>query len=394
MNTLLDLVQLPMEERNARGLMHTPREIAQQPETWLQTLQVFQQEQSRLIKFLDEVGIRAPLEQRPIVVLIGAGTSDYIGQALTLLLRRHWGCEVQACASTDLLPILDSYIILGRKYLWISFSRSGDSPEGVALLEEAERRYPDVAHLVVTCNPDARMKSICDRMPRADAVVLDDAVNDRSLAMTSSFTNMIVFGHCLAHAWSIQEYERIAQQLSAAGETMLLEGYPLAAGLASRNFPRACFVGTGPLAAVARESALKVLEMSAGRIKTMAETTLGLRHGPMAALDEQTLFICFVSGETQGLGYAVDLLREVAAKQITARRIAVGPAGAKTALAPYCDAYLSVNADVSDEYRSVLDVLFGQMLGLCASIANDLKPDSPSPDGIINRVVQDFAIYR
>jgi tagatose-6-phosphate ketose/aldose isomerase len=394
MNTLLDLVQLSTEEQNARGLMHTPREIAQQPETWLQTLRVFQREQSRVVKFLDELGIRGPLEQRPIVILIGAGTSDYIGQALTLLLRQHWGCEVQACASTDLLPILDSYIIAGRKYLWISFSRSGNSPEGVALLEEAEHRYPDIAHLVVTCNSNARMKSICERMQRAQAIVLDDAVNDRSLAMTSSFTNMIVLGHCLAHAWSIHEYEWIAQQLREAGETVLLEGYALAASLASRKFPRVCFIGTGSLAAVAKESALKVLEMSAGRIKTMAETTLGLRHGPMAALDEQTLFICFVSGGTRGLGYAADLLREVAAKQITARVIAVGPAGAKEALAPYCDGYLTVNAEVSDEYRSVLDVLFGQMLGLCASIANELKPDSPSPDGIINRVVQDFAIYR
>jgi tagatose-6-phosphate ketose/aldose isomerase len=394
MNALLDLVQLPIEERNARGLMHTPQEIAQQPATWIKTLRIFHREQSRLIRFLEEAGLRGPLEHRPIVVLIGAGTSDYIGQALTLLLRQHWQCEVQACASTDLLPILDSYIISGRKYLWISFSRSGDSPEGVALLEEAERRYPGIAHLVVTCNPDARMKLICERMQSAHAVVLDDATNDRSLAMTSSFTNMMVLGHCLAHAWSIHEYERIAPQLSAAGETVLLEGYPLAASIASRNFPRACFIGTGPLAAVARESALKVLEMSAGRIKTMAETTLGLRHGPMAALDEQTLFICFVSGATRGMGYAVDLLREVAAKQITAQTIVVGPAGTMPVLAPYCDAYLSVNADVSDEYRSVLDVLFGQMLGLCASIANDLKPDSPSPDGIINRVVQDFAIYR
>src|ERR1700758_2586176 len=101
MNALLDLVQLPIEERNARGLMHTPQEIAQQPATWIKTLRIFHREQSRLIRFLEEVGLRGPLEHRPIVVLIGAGTSDYIGQALTLLLRQHWHCEVQACASTD-----------------------------------------------------------------------------------------------------------------------------------------------------------------------------------------------------------------------------------------------------------------------------------------------------
>lgn len=394
MNTLESLLQLPLEHREERGLLHTPKEIAQQPETWIQTFKAFQREALGIRKFLDEVGVRDSLQQRPIVVLIGAGTSDYIGQALILLLRQQWGCEVVAYASTDLLPNLDWYMIPDRNYLWISFSRSGDSPEGVALLEEAATRFPKVSHLLITCNPQARMKSICDQVSHAHVVTLDDAVNDRSLVMTSSFTNMLVLGHCLAHIWSIHEYEPIVQRLRLAGQELLLDGFDVATSFANRGYPAVCFVGTGPLAAVAKESALKVLEMSAGKVKTMAETTLGLRHGPMAALDRQTLFVCFVSGESRGFGYASDLLQEVSAKQITGARIAVGPAEAQAGLTPFCDAYLSIATEVSDLYRPVLDVLFGQMLGLCAAIANDLKPDAPSPDGVISRVVQEFAIYR
>ena len=392
--SLLDIVHLPRDEQISRGLLHTPKEIAQQPETWQTTFAIFAREQERLRLFLESVGVTGKPEQRPAVMLVGAGTSDYIGRSLTLLLRQKWGCEVTACASTDLLPNLDEYVVKGRNYLWISFSRSGDSPEGVAVLEQAVERYPEIAHLIVTCNPKARMIDICSRHQHAEAIVLDDAVNDRSLAMTSSFTNMVVMGHCLAHAWSLAEYEALLPQLRTAAAALLISGFPLAEKLAGLGLPRLCLVGTGPLAAVATESALKVLEMSAGQVKTMSETTLGLRHGPMAALDPETVFICFVSSDARRIGYAADLMREISTKQITAVRVIAGPQSARTMFDSLCDEYLPIEAELPDAYRPIVDVLLGQMLGLCTSMRYNLKPDSPSPGGVINRVVQEFAIYQ
>ena len=392
--TLHELVQLPRQQQIDRGLLHTPREILQQPDTWQNTFELFRSERERLCNFLQRAGVRALQAQRPTVFLIGAGTSDYIGHALTSLLRQQWGCEVVAYASTDLLPNLDSYVIPHAHYLWISFSRSGDSPEGVAVLEQALERFPTIAHLVVTCNPEAHMIELLRGQSQATAIVLDDAVNDRSLAMTSSFTNMVIMGQCLAHAWSLDSYEPLLQQMRAAADTLLVTAFTLAEELATQRLPRLCLVGTGPLAAVARESALKVLEMSAGQVKTMAETTLGLRHGPMAALDPETLFVCFASGDSRRLGYSADLLREIGSKGIIAQRIAVGPRSVEEQLTPWCETYLPVEAEVSDEYRPVLDVLFGQLLGLCVSIEHGMQPDAPSPGGVISRVVQEFAIYR
>lgn len=325
--------------------------------------------------------------------MIGAGTSDYIGQALVLLLRQSWGCEVLACPSTDLLPNLEDYIVPGRKYLWISFSRSGDSPEGVAVLERAVPLYPEIAHLIITCNADARMIAACKDAAHSCVVVLDAAVNDRSLAMTSSFTNMVVMGHCLAHAWSIEEYQPVLHRLVRAGRELLLSGAEEAERLASRSFSRICLVGAGSLFSVAKESALKVLEMTAGQVKTMSETVLGLRHGPMAALDEQTLFVCFVSQNRRRALYSRDLLREVGEKGITAERIAVGPASEEVEIGPCCESYLSIHDEIPDAYRPALDVIFGQLLGLYCSVSYQLKPDAPSPDGVINRVVQKFGIY-
>jgi tagatose-6-phosphate ketose/aldose isomerase len=391
--SLSSFIDLPVPEQKARGLFFTAHEIAQQPETWGKTLQIFKQNRERICSFLESIGLQNPLESRPVVMLVGAGTSDYIGHALTLLLRQQWGCEVSACASTELLPNLDEYVVPGRRYLWISFSRSGDSPEAVAVVEQAIKLYPGIAHLVITCNAQARLITICKKAEHACAIVLDDAVNDRSLAMTSSFTNMVLMGQCLAHAWSIEEYSPVVERLVRAGREFMPQAEEEAERLSSLGLSRACMVGTGSLASVAKESALKVLEMTAGQMSTMSETVLGLRHGPMAALDAKTLFVCFVSAEERRANYAADLLREIGEKGITAKRIAIGPASAREKIAPFCESYLAVDDGLADAYRPVVDVIFGQLLGFYCSIARGLKPDSPSPAGVINRVVEKFKIY-
>jgi tagatose-6-phosphate ketose/aldose isomerase len=390
---LASFVDLPLEEKKARGLLFTPAEIAQQPETWQTTFNIFEQRQAEIARFLDTAGVRNQLEHRPTVILIGAGTSDYVALALESLLRQKWACEVSSVASTDLLPNMDEYILQGRSYLWISFSRSGDSPEGVAVLERALQLHPSVSHLVITCNAKARMAALCEGVSRACVLVLDDSVNDRSLAMTSSFTNMIIMGHCLANAWSVAEYKPLLRQLIHAGSDLLPRAEKLAETLASRGFARICFLGGGSLASVAKESALKVLEMTAGRVKTMSETILGLRHGPMAALDRETLLICFVSGDTRRVQYARDLLREIGEKRVVGECVAVGFGSAEMDFSRECDLYLPIQIDVDDGYRPVLDVILGQLLGLYCSLAHQLKPDSPSAEGVIHRVVQKFRIY-
>ena len=393
MTSLSSFVALPLDEQQARGLQFTPREIAQQPETWQTTLRIFEQNQLRICAFLEGAAVRGSLDQRPAVILVGAGTSDYIGHALSLLLREKWGCEVFPCASTDLLMNMTEYIVPGRPYLWISFSRSGDSPEGVAVLEQALRLYPHIAHLVITCNANARMIAVTKRASRACVLVLADDVNDRSLAMTSSFTNMVVMGQCLADAWAIDEYQPILAQLAASANDLLVSASQEAEQVAALMLPRACILGSGSLFSVAKESALKVLEMTAGEVKTMAETVLGLRHGPMAALDPHTLLVCFLSSDERRQHYTYDLMQEITAKQITGHRIVIGPVSARERFSSVCDHYSAIHNGIEDLYRPALDILFGQLLGLYSSIARQIKPDAPSPGGVINRVVRDFTIY-
>ena len=121
------------QEKAERGLEHTPREIWQQPHTWSQTYQLCQDRRTELNDVLRRAGIGRGNTSSPTVYLVGAGTSDYTGRALAPLLRRRWSCEVWPIPSTTLLTEFEEFHRPGKEYLWVSFSRSGESPEGVAL---------------------------------------------------------------------------------------------------------------------------------------------------------------------------------------------------------------------------------------------------------------------
>ena len=393
MNPLSELLDLSAAEKSERGLEFTPREIAQQPGTWVGTFDRLQTRCGEISSFLADAGVNGPAKERPTVFLIGAGTSDYIGRSLHHLLRTRWQCEVIPVASTSLLTDFREYLLTEKRYLWMSFSRSGDSPEGVAVLERALAEYPEIGHVLVTCHASGRMSKAVEGRANCLSIVLDDATNDRGLAMTSSFTNMVLAGQILAHAWSLAEYESILRALVGAAEALLPKASALASELARTGYKRACFVGSGGLAGAARECALKLLELTAGKVQTMTQPTLALRHGPMAALNHDTLFVSLISSQTQRRQYELDLLREVGSKDLVGTRVAVATdpdllrADADFVLTP------GTKESIPDLYRPVLDVIFGQLLGLFASIHSGLKPDIPSPDGVISRVVQNIDIY-
>lgn len=393
-SALDQLLDLSGEEKLKRGVVYTPAEIAQQPATWESTYSIFQKRRTELAEFLAGAGFADNTQPKPSVFLIGAGTSDYVGRSLVLLLRRKWKCEVSAVPSTSLLTHMDEWLVPGQRYLWISFSRSGESPEGVAVLEQALLRHPEIHHIVVSCNARGRMLHSAAGKKQAFTIVLDDAVNDRGLAMTSSFSNMVVSGQCMAWVHDPAQYEGILSRLVEAGRTFLPRAADAAAALASRPYAKVCFIGSGALQGVAVESALKVLELTAGKVLTMSESIMGLRHGPMAALDETTLLVAFLSSEEKIFRYEKDLLQELAKKQLAKTRIAVG-GHSELSLDGLAERYLSpeIRTPVPDDCRPPVDILFGQLLGLFFSLRWNLTPDRPSPNGAISRVVQDVMIY-
>jgi tagatose-6-phosphate ketose/aldose isomerase len=370
-----------------QGAEHTAEEIAQQPQTWPGTLALCRQRQNGLRRFL----ANAPGP----VLLAGAGTSDFVGRSLERLLERCWRRQVRAVASTELLTGMDEWVRPEESALCISFSRSGDSSEGVAVMEEMMHRFGGVAHLVITCNADGAMAKLAQGRAGAYALVLDPVTNDRGLAMTSSFSNMVVAGQALGYLEHLDEYETSLQQLTASAQSLLPRAADAAAKLAKSGFKRVCFLGSGELMATAAESALKVQELTAGRIFTMSQSFLGLRHGPLSFIDRQTLVVAYLASDEMTRLYEADLLRELSDKKLGATIAVTGFALPRKVLEAV-EVALELGRPGNsppDSLRPPLDVIFGQLLGLFCSLEAGLKPDTPSPSGAISRVVSHVTIH-
>ncbi|XNM79562.1 SIS domain-containing protein [Escherichia coli] len=58
---------------------------------------------------------------------------------------------------------------------------------------------------------------------------------------------------------------------------------------------RIVYLGSGGLQGAARQSALKVLELTAGKLAAFYDSPTGFRHGPKSLVDDETLVVVFVS---------------------------------------------------------------------------------------------------
>lgn len=388
MDSLKALLALDEDQKRARGVVHTPGEIAAQPALWRETAAGMLAHRERLAGLLDGV---------TRVVLTGSGSSYYVGKGLERALSHRLGLPVCAVPGTEI--VMDPEGTLPRQpFLLVSFARSGESPEGNAAFELADRlREGLVRQVAVTCNPEGTLARLAQETPSpAACCLLPPATHDRGLAMTSSFTSMFVA--CLFLGWTDdpEGYLRLVERLAQAGQRILDEYDEPISQLARKPLERVFFVGSGALFGAALEAHLKVQELSDGVVLGKAEDTLGLRHGPMAAINEKTLFGLFASAHPYRRRYETDLLREVDQKGLGLARLVVCPHPEPEweALADVVVAFdREQKLRLPDAVTPPLAVVVGQLLALHKSLALGLTPDRPSRKGVINRVVQGVHIY-
>jgi tagatose-6-phosphate ketose/aldose isomerase len=76
------------------------------------------------------------------------------------------------------------------------------------------------------------------------------------------------------------------------------------------------YLGSGPLEALAKEAALKILELTGGEVLSVANSALGFRHGPKAMVNRETLVLMFRSSDPLARRYEGDLLEELRATRL------------------------------------------------------------------------------
>jgi tagatose-6-phosphate ketose/aldose isomerase len=377
---------MSLSQEQLPGAHWTVREILQQPRIWDEVLQLMTSRAHAIDTFL-----RPLLERSDIrVVLTGAGTSAFIGDCLAPAIAARWNRRVEAIASTDIVACPGNWLLAQVPTLLVSFARSGSSPESVAAVELAQSTLPHCHHLIVTCNAAGELYRRAGQLPSAYALLLPDETNDRSFAMTSSFSAMLL---AAGLAFQVMTPDRAAlARLTGAADAALAQWPARIRALLQPAFERVVFLGAGELHGLARESALKLLELSDGKVVAVAETPLGFRHGPKTIVNARTLVVLFISNDAYRRQYDLDLLRELRADGIAMRIIAISTqpeAGA----APADSFSLPALAQVSDLDLCLPFVIFAQLLALLKSLALGIAPDNPNAAGTVSRVVRGVTIH-
>lgn len=319
---------------------------------------------------LDVDGLRAWIaaQDHDEVWFCGAGTSAYIGDIIAAGVQ-----GMRAVPSTDLVATPKAF--LNRvKPLVVSFGRSGNSTESIGTLDALDALAPDAPRLHITCNKDGALATRASQGP-LKVIVLPDATHDAGFAMTSSFSTMLFTALALFDAPC-----DLSARLTALADQMA-SLLPQLQGI--KRPERAVYVGSGPLAFAAREAALKVMELSAGQIPALWDSTLGFRHGPKSFVTDNTAITVFTSPDAPTRDYDADLVAELRAQFPKARVTSVGPG-----------ADIDIPMPFGPAWAAPLCVALAQVTGVEWASQLGLNVDDPfTGQGTLSRVVSGVKLY-
>jgi len=381
----LPLLTRSLAQWQALSGLYTAEEIAHQPRLWRELIASLAARQSEIDGFLQHWLHAAD----SLLIFTGAGSSAFIGEALADEVNHPWPCEVRAIATTSLLTHPKLYLRRERPTLLVSFARSGNSPESLAAVQLLREQVSGCGFLNITCNEQGALYR--EGQGQADTLnlLMPAGSCDRGFAMTSSFSTMLLSALAVfcAEPWPLREQRLLA--LAEQGEQVLQATAERLARLALSERQRVVFLGDGPMAAIAKESALKLLELTAGRVVAFADTSLGFRHGPKSLLNAETLVLLYTSGDAHSRRYQQDLLDELRRDGVAGEVLALGPDQAGFAAPDFCLPSLAGG----DAWQALLGLLLAQQYALHRSVAVGGTPDNPFPGGTVNRVVQGVTIY-
>ncbi|THE40054.1 aldose isomerase [Raoultella ornithinolytica] len=365
----------------------TEAEIRQQPACWLRSLNNIDNIRSTIDSFLTPLLRKNDLR----IVLTGAGTSAFIGEIIAPWLSRHTGKNFSAVPTTDLVTNPMDYFNAAHPLLLVSFARSGNSPESVAAVELANQFVPECYHLSITCNEAGSLYQNAVNNPNAFALLMPAETHDRGFAMTSSITTMMA--SCLAVFAPETINSTTFGDVADRCQTILTSLGDFSNGVFGHEpWKRIVYLGSGGLQGAARESALKVLELTAGKRAAFYDSPAGFRHGPKSLVDKETLIVVLVSSHPYTRQYDLDLLAELRRDNQAMRVVAIA-AENDAAIEAGPHILLPPSRTFFDVEQAFCFLMYAQTFALAQSISVGNTPDTPSASGTVNRVVQGVVIH-
>ena len=384
------MFEMTTDQLNEIGGFNTTTEIKQQPELWLDTLNIYKENLEAIESFLAEA--RAMGEGRLSVVFTGAGTSDYVGDTCAPYLR-HAGdtklYDFKPIATTDIVSAPRDFLNPDEPTVVVSFARSGNSPESLAAVRVAKTFVKNVKFINITCAPEGKL-AVESEGDADQLTLLIPRANDKGFAMTGSYSCMTLLSTLIFDTASLEQKSAWVEAAAKLGEDVVARESEIAEFL-SGDFNRVTYLGSGSFVGLAQEAQLKILELAHGLVATSWDSCMGYRHGPKSFVDDKTLVFVFVNNDAYTRQYDLDILNEIDGDGICKKAIAVQQAG-DTAFAG--ESFTFEGFDVLPEaYLALPFVMVGQVVSLLNSVRVGNTPDTPSPTGTVNRVVKGVTIH-
>lgn len=351
----------------------TAREIEQQPDIWQKVAENVNEYRDEINNWIKSI-VSDPLGR---IILTGAGTSAYVGETLAPFLSKELSRPVEAISTTDIVSAPKQYLNKDRPTLIISYARSGNSPESVATCQLGDQLIDNAYHLIITCNKDGALAKMGNVNNRRYVLIMPEETNDRSFAMTSSFSSMMLATALIFK----EENKKLENAIKLSRELLKAEFLEKIETLSQKSFSRVICLGAGGLLGIAREASLKILELSNGKLDCYFESPLGFRHGPKLIVDENTLVILMISNDGYTQQYDRDLLTEIRDDNIAKNIVNLSE-----------ELGIKEN-DLDDLWLAFPYILYCQILALYKSLTLGITPDDPCPTGEANRVVKGVKIY-
>ena len=378
------------EELLELGAEITTREIYQQPDVWKEAFEAYQEKREEIAAFLQDIAAKHDYIK---VILTGAGTSAYVGDTLVPYFKevydeRKW--NFNAIATTDIVANPQTYLKKEVPTVLVSFARSGNSPESVATVDLAKALVDELYQVTITCAAEGELALQAHGDDRNLLLLQPAASNDAGFAMTSSFTSMMLTALLVFDPEEFVVKSKRFEVLSNLSRKVLDNAADVKE-LVDLEFNRVIYLGAGPFFGLAHEAQLKILELTAGQVATMYESPVGFRHGPKSLINEDTVVLVFGTTTEYTRKYDLDLVREVAGDQIARRVVLLSDQA--FGLENVKEVALGCGGVLNDVYRVFPYIVYGQLFALLTSIKVGNKPDTPSPTGTVNRVVQGVIIH-
>lgn len=372
--------------------LNTAKEIIQQPDTWRESVKNLIKNKIEIKSFIDSFLSKKEFR----IILTGAGTSAFAGEVCEPYLTSLLNKRVEAIATTDLVASPKSYFIKDIPTLLVSFARSGNSPESVHAVNLATQLVDDLYQVVITCNENGKLAKNTVNDEKSLLLLMPPQTNDLGFAMTSSFTTMVLNAMAVFNIDNIENFSSDVDKLSNSVNDFIENNIEKVTSLSNEDFERIVYLGSSTSKGIARESALKVLELTAGKVNASYDTPLGFRHGPKSVVDDETVSVIYISNDEYTRKYDLDLAKEMLAHKKNDKVVIVGDNIEEDILnkADYVFNVENINYNVENKVLLPLQqIIFGQMLSFLKSVNLGITPDNPCPTGEVNRVVQGVILH-